>query len=58
MCALRKKEILQNEYFQKPLRGKKQSTATVCCQSLHEGASGPEKTQSGKEMLLLVIWDV
>lgn len=58
VCALRKKEIFQNEHLQKSLRGERKSTVTVCCQSLREGASGAEKTQIGKEVLPLVLWQI
>ena len=52
MFTLREKEIFQNEHRQKSLWGKGQPTVAVCPQSLHEGASGPEKPQTGKSILV------
>lgn len=48
MFALREKEISYNEHLQKSLRGKGRPADAVRPQSLHEGASGPEKTQTGE----------
>lgn len=50
--ALREKEIFRNEQLQESLRGKRQPTVAVCPQSLHEGASSPEKPQIGKDGLV------
>lgn len=50
MFSLREKEISQNEHLQKSLWGEKQPTAAVHPRPLHEGASGPEEPQTGKDV--------
>lgn len=52
MFTLREKKIFHNEHLQKSLRGKRQPSVAVRPQSLHEGASGPEKPQTGKNILV------
>lgn len=58
MFTLREKEIFQNEHLQKSLWGKRQPSDAVCPQSFHEGASGPEKPQTGKDVLVsgILLW--
>lgn len=50
MFAFREKESSKNEHHQKS-HWERPSDA-VCHRSLHEGASGPEKTQTGKDAMV------